>query len=47
MMRGIDLKTIADATNGQLLGNNIQINNITIDSREVGLGDMFLSLIHI
>ena len=44
MMRVIDLQTMADATNGQLLGNNSQINNITIDSRDVGLGDMFVAV---
>ena len=44
MMRAIDLQTIADATNGQLLGNNSQINNITIDSRDVGFGDMFVAV---
>ena len=44
MMNAIDLQTIADATNGQLLGKNNQIKNITIDSREVGLGDMFVAV---
>ena len=44
MMRVIDLQTMADATNGQLLGNNSQINNITIDSRDVGFGDMFVAV---
>ena len=44
MMSALDLQAIADATNGQLLGDNSQINNITIDSRDVGLGDMFVAV---
>lgn len=44
MMRAIDLQTIADATNGQLLGENSPVNNFTLDSREVGLGDVFVAV---
>ena len=44
MMRAIDLQAIAYATNGQLLGKNSHINNITIDSREASIGDMFVAV---
>ena len=38
------LSDIANAVNGQLHGENVQINSITTDSRTLKKGDLFLAL---
>lgn len=43
-MISLTLSTIASAVNGQLIGNDLSIDNITTDSRSLNKGDLFLAL---
>tara|TARA_B100000767_G_C19763263_1_gene536212 strand:+ start:749 stop:2179 length:1431 start_codon:yes stop_codon:yes gene_type:complete len=44
MMSVIDLQAIAKVTNSQFSGKNSQVKNISIDSRKVQLGDVFIAI---
>ncbi|WP_077339468.1 UDP-N-acetylmuramoyl-tripeptide--D-alanyl-D-alanine ligase [Pseudocolwellia agarivorans] len=43
-MISLTLSTIASAVNGQLIGNDLSIDNITTDTRSLNKGDLFLAL---